>query len=217
MGLQFFSPARTRELTSLAVELKGRSYFHKLIIEGIRRECGDDFVIIVRLDSVEGRAGGVEEVEAVAFARLVESFGADAINVSAGTYAAWDVIVPPPSYEQGWNWRICRRIKESVDIPVMLAGSLRDPVVIEQLIKYGDTDFVCLGRQSLRILSSRTSWKEEKSTTSYLVWCTQRCMSFNDHDSLQEGDWGISCIFNPMSNNRKDVQYGPTDNPKRLW
>ena len=30
----------------------------------------------------------------------------------------------------------------------MLAGSLRDPVV-EQLIKYGDTDFVCLGRQSI--------------------------------------------------------------------
>jgi NADPH-dependent 2,4-dienoyl-CoA reductase/sulfur reductase-like enzyme len=41
-------------------------------------------------------------------------------------------------------------------------------------------------------------------------------MSFNDHDSLQEGDWGISCIFNPMSNNRKDVQYGPTDNPKKV-
>jgi 2,4-dienoyl-CoA reductase-like NADH-dependent reductase (Old Yellow Enzyme family)/thioredoxin reductase len=217
MGLQFFSPRTNKRIDEFGGGIEGRSYFHKLIIEGIRRECGDDFVIIVRLDSVEGRAGGVEEVEAVAFARLVESFGADAINVSAGTYAAWDVIVPPPSYEQGWNWRICRRIKESVDIPVMLAGSLRDPVVIEQLIKYGDTDFVCLGRQS--IADPEFPNKLERGEVDDIVpcvGCTQRCMSFNDHDSLQEGDWGISCIFNPMSNNRKDVQYGPTDNPKKV-
>ena len=217
MGLQFFSPRTNKRIDEFGGGIEGRSYFHKLMIEGIRRECGDDFVIIVRLDSVEGRAGGVEEVEAVAFARLVESFGADAINVSAGTYAAWDVIVPPPSYEQGWNWRICRRIKESVDIPVMLAGSLRDPVVIEQLIKYGDTDFVCLGRQS--IADPEFPNKLERGEVDDIVpcvGCTQRCMSFNDHDSLQEGDWGISCIFNPMSNNRKDVQYGPTDNPKKV-
>jgi NADPH-dependent 2,4-dienoyl-CoA reductase/sulfur reductase-like enzyme len=217
MGLQFFSPRTNKRIDEFGGGIEGRSNFHKLIIEGIRRECGDDFVIIVRLDSVEGRAGGVEEVEAVAFARLVESFGADAINVSAGTYAAWDVIVPPPSYEQGWNWRICRRIKESVDIPVMLAGSLRDPVVIEQLIKYGDTDFVCLGRQS--IADPEFPNKLERGEVDDIVpcvGCTQRCMSFNDHDSLQEGDWGISCIFNPMSNNRKDVQYGPTDNPKKV-
>jgi 2,4-dienoyl-CoA reductase-like NADH-dependent reductase (Old Yellow Enzyme family)/NADPH-dependent 2,4-dienoyl-CoA reductase/sulfur reductase-like enzyme len=217
MGLQFFSPRTNKRIDEFGGGIEGRSYFHKLIIEGIRRECGDDFVIIVRLDSVEGRAGGVEEVEAVAFARLVESFGVDAINVSAGTYAAWDVIVPPPSYEQGWNWRICRRIKESVNIPVMLAGSLRDPVVIEQLIKYGDTDFVCLGRQS--IADPEFPNKLERGEVDDIVpcvGCTQRCMSFNDHDSLQEGDWGISCIFNPMSNNRKDVQYGPTDNPKKV-
>ena len=41
-------------------------------------------------------------------------------------------------------------------------------------------------------------------------------MSFNDHDTLQEGDWGISCIFNPMSNNRKDVQYTATDDPQKV-
>jgi len=80
-------------------------------------------------DGVAGRSGGIQEEEAVVFARLMETYGADAINFSAGTYASWDVIVP------------------------------------------------CVG-------------------------CTQRCMSFNDHDTLQEGDWGVPCIFNPMSNKR---------------
>ena len=66
---------------------------------------------------------------------MLESYGADALNVSAGTYASWDVIVPPTAWQQGWNWRICKRIRESVNIPVMLAGRFSDPFIIEQSIE----------------------------------------------------------------------------------
>ncbi|MFA5523039.1 MAG: hypothetical protein WDA24_01660 [Tissierellales bacterium] len=52
---------------------------------------------------ISGRAGGIEEEEAIVFVRLFESYGADALNVSAGTYASWDVIVPPTAWQQGWN------------------------------------------------------------------------------------------------------------------
>jgi 2,4-dienoyl-CoA reductase-like NADH-dependent reductase (Old Yellow Enzyme family)/NADPH-dependent 2,4-dienoyl-CoA reductase/sulfur reductase-like enzyme len=217
MGLQFMSPRTNKRIDEFGGGVAGRSYFHKLIIEGIRRECGEDFAIIVRLDSIEGRSGGIQEEEAVVFARLMETYGADAINVSAGTYASWDVIVPPTSWQEGWNWRICRRIKESVNVPVMLAGRFTDPFIIEQSIERGDTDFVCLGRQS--IADPAFPNKMAGGNIDEIVpcvGCTQRCMSFNDHDSLQEGDWGVSCIFNPMSNNRKDVQYEPTDTPKKV-
>lgn len=217
MGLQFLSPRTNKRIDEFGGGVAGRSYFHKLVIEGIRRECGENFAIIVRLDSIEGRAGGVEEGEAVVFARLMESYGADAINVSAGTYASWEVIVPPTAWEEGWNWRICRRIKEAVNIPVMLAGRFTDPFIIEQSIERGDTDFVCLGRQSIadpEFPNKMAGGALEDIVP--CVGCTQRCMSFNDHDTLQEGDWGISCIFNPMSNNRKDVQYTATDDPQKV-
>lgn len=217
MGLQFMSPRTNKRIDEFGGGVTGRSYFHKLIIEGIRRECGEDFAIIVRIDSVEGRAGGLEEEESVVFARLLESYGADALNVSAGTYASWDVIVPPSAWQQGWNWRICRRIKESVNVPVMLAGRFSDPFIIEQSIERGDTDFVCLGRQSIADpeYPNKMAGGDVEDIVP-CVGCTQRCMSFNDHDTLQEGDWGVSCIFNPMSNNRKDVQYSPTETPKKV-
>lgn len=217
MGLQFLSPRTNKRIDEFGGGVYGRSYFHKLIIEGIRRECGDNFAIIVRIDSIEGRAGGIEEEEAVVFARLIESYGADALNISAGTYAAWDVIVPPPAWQQGWNWRICRRIKESITVPVMLAGRFTDPFIIEQSIERGDTDFVCLGRQS--IADPEFPNKMAGGALDDIVpcvACTQRCMSFNDHDTLQEGDWGISCVYNPMSNHREDVQYSSTENPKKV-
>lgn len=217
MGLQFMSPRTNKRIDEFGGSVSGRSLFHKLVIEGIRKECGEDFAIIVRMDTIEGIPGGLGEQEAVVFARLFESYGADALNVSAGTYAAWEVIVPPSSWEQGWNWRICRRIRESVDIPVMLAGRFSDPYVIDLAIERGDTDFVCLGRQSI----ADPEFPNKMATGALedivpCVGCTQRCMSFNDHESLQEGDWGISCIFNPMSNNRRDIRYETTDNPKKV-
>ena len=217
MGLQFMSPRTNKRIDEFGGGLSGRSYFHKLIIEGIRRECGEDFAIIVRMDSFEGRIGGLDETESIVFARLLESYGADALNVSAGTYAAWDVIVPPADFGQGWNWRITRRIREAVDIPVMLAGRFADPYAVELAIERGDTDFVCLGRQSIADpeYPNKMAGGDLQDIVPCLG-CTQRCMSFNDHDSLQEGDWGVSCMLNPMSNNRREVQYSPTENPKQV-
>ena len=217
MGLQFMSPRTNKRIDEFGGGLGGRSYFHKLIIEGIRRECGEDFAIIVRMDSFEGRIGGLDETESIVFARLLESYGADALNVSAGTYAAWDVIVPPADFGQGWNWRITRRIREAVDIPVMLAGRFADPYAVELAIERGDTDFVCLGRQSIADpeYPNKMAGGDLEDIVPCLG-CTQRCMSFNDHDSLQEGDWGVSCMLNPMSNNRKEVQYSPTETPKKV-
>lgn len=217
MGLQFMSPRTNKRIDEFGGGFGGRSYFHKLIIEGIRRECGEDFAIIVRMDSFEGRIGGLDETESIVFARLLESYGADALNVSAGTYAAWDIIVPPADMGQGWNWRIAKRIKEAVNIPVMTAGRFADPYAVELAIERGDTDFVCLGRQS--IADPEYPNKMAGGDLDDIVpclGCTQRCMSFNDHDSLQEGDWGVSCMLNPMSNNRKEVQYDPTENPKKV-
>lgn len=217
MGLQFFSQRTNKRIDEFGGGFEGRTYFHKLIIEGVKKACGKDFAVIVRMDTIEGRIGGVDENEAVVFARLMETYGADALNISAGTYAAWDVIVPPPDMPQGWNWHGTRRIREAVKIPVMSAGRFSDPFIIEQSIERGDTDFVCLGRQSIADpeFPNKLAGGDIADIVP-CVGCTQRCMSFNDHDTLQEGDWGVSCIFNPMSNNRKEVRYDMTDNPKKV-
>lgn len=108
-------------------------------------------------------------------------------------------------------------MKEAVNIPVMLAGRFTDPYIIEQAIERGDTDFICLGRQSIADPEFPNKMAGGMlDEILYCTGCTQRCMSFNDHDVLEEGDWGISCMYNPMSNNRQDVRYGPTATPKKV-
>lgn len=217
MGLQFFSPRTNKRVDEFGGDYEGRTLFHKLILKGIREECGPDFAIIVRIDSIEDRIGGMVENDAVILARMLEEFGADAVNVSAGTYSAWDTIVPPPATEAAWNWHAARRIRAAVDIPVMIAGRFTSPYVVEQTIERGDADLVCTGRQS--IADPEFPNKMMAGAVDDIIpciSCTQRCMSFNDHETLQEGDWGISCMLNPMSNNRADVRYSPTASPKKI-
>jgi len=217
MGLQFLSPRTNKRIDEYGGDIEGRATFHNRIVAGIREACGEDFLIIIRVDTVEGRIGGLPESESIAFARMMEKAGADAINVSAGTYAAWDVIVPPPDFDEGWNWHGARKIKDNVNIPVGLAGRIAQPGIIEDILERGEADFVCLGRASIADPSLPNKMKAGKTEEiTPCIGCTQRCMSFNDHDTLQEGDWGVSCIFNPFSNHRQEMQYGPAEEKKKV-
>lgn len=217
LGLQFISPRSNKRIDEFGGGIEGRAYFLKLCIEGIHRECGQDFPVLVRFSTTEKRVGGISENEAVIYAQLLESYGASALDVSAGTYAAWDVIVPPPDHPGGWNHQATKRIKDCVNIPVIGVGRYSDPFAIDTAIKRGEVDFVATGRQSIadpefpnKMLGGQLA------EIIPCVGCTQRCMTFNDPSTLQENDFGVGCIFNPMSNARPDVQLTSAEAAKKV-
>lgn len=211
LGGQFLSPRSNKRIDEFGGSIAGRCYFLKLIVEGIKEKCGKDYPVIVRISTNESRIGGIRENEAIVHAQLLESFGVDALDLSAGTYGAWDVIVPPPETEQGWNLSMVRKIKSAVNIPVIAVGKFSDPDLIELAILREDTDFIALGRQS--IADPEFPNKMFSGNPLEIVpclSCTQRCMSFNDPANLQEGDMGVSCALNPFSNDREEIRLTPT-------
>lgn len=217
MGGQFLSPRSNKRIDEFGGSLEGRSYFLKLIVEGIKEKCGEDFPVIVRISSDEARIGGIELNESVMHAQLLEDYGYDAIHLSAGTYGTWDTIVPPPNAQQGWNLSATKIINSAVDIPVIAVGRFTDPFFINKAIERGDTDFISLGRQSIADPDfPNKMYSGQLQEIVPCLSCTQRCMSFNDPSTLQEGDYGVSCLLNPMSNDRPDVQLKPAEVQKNI-
>ena len=217
MGGQFLSPRSNKRIDEFGGSVEGRAYFLKLVVQGIKRECGEDYPVLVRISSKEARISGIEEEESVVHAKLLEAYGYDAIHVSAGTYGTWDVIVPPPDAPPAWNLEATRKIKAALSIPVIAVGRYTDPYIIENALASGGADFVATGRQSIadpefpnKVFSGMLM------DVTPCISCTQRCMSFNDPTTLQEGDYGVSCMLNPMSNARADVRIVPAETIKKV-
>ena len=166
---------------------------------------------------VDEFGGGLEIEESVVFAQMLEDYGYDALHISAGTYETWQTIVPPSSWQSGWNLGAARRIKEAVDIPVISVGLFHDPYTIETALKRGDCDAVSLGRQS--ICDPDFPNKMYAGVIEDIIpclGCTQRCMEFNYPENLMPGDWGVGCMLNPESSHRADRLLTPTDRPKNV-
>jgi 2,4-dienoyl-CoA reductase-like NADH-dependent reductase (Old Yellow Enzyme family)/NADPH-dependent 2,4-dienoyl-CoA reductase/sulfur reductase-like enzyme len=217
MGGQFLSPRSNKRVDEFGGDLEGRAYFMKLVVEGIKAACGEDFVVTTRISSKENRIGGLEMEESVVFAQMLEDYGYDALHVSAGTYETWQTIVPPPSWPSGWNLAAARRIKEAVDIPVFSVGLFHDAYTIETAIKRGDCDGVSLGRQS--ICDPDFPNKMNAGVLEDIIpclGCTQRCMEFNYPENLMPGDWGVGCMLNPQSSGRADRLLQLADRPKKV-
>lgn len=217
MGGQFLSPRSNKRIDEFGGGIDGRAYFMKLIVEGIKAKCGEDFIVTARLSSKENRIGGLEMEETIVFAQMLEDYGYDGLNISAGTYETWETIVPPTAWQSGWNLGSSRRIKECVDIPVFSVGLFHDPYTIETAIKRGDCDGVCLGRQS--IADPDFPNKMNAGVIEDIIpciGCTQRCMEFNYPENLMPGDWGVGCMYNPQSSHRADRMLKPAETAKNV-
>ncbi|MCD8118032.1 MAG: NAD(P)/FAD-dependent oxidoreductase [Lachnospiraceae bacterium] len=217
MGGQFLSPRSNKRIDEFGGGIEGRAYFMKLVVEGIKAACGEDFVVTTRLSAIENRIGGLQMEETIVFAEMLEAYGYDALHISAGTYETWETIVPPSAWQSGWNLKNARRIKEAVNIPVFSVGLFHDPFTIETALKRGDCDAVALGRQS--ICDPDFPNKMYAGVFEDIIpclGCTQRCMEFNYPENLMPGDWGVSCMLNPESSHREDRLLKMTDAPKKV-
>lgn len=217
MGGQFLSPRSNKRIDEFGGGIDGRSYFMRLVVEGIKKACGEDFIVTTRLSAIENRIGGLEMEETIVFAQLLEEFGYDALHISAGTYETWETIVPPAAWQSGWNLKNARRIKEAVSIPVFSVGLFHDPWTIETALRRGDCDAVALGRQS--ICDPDFPNKVYSGVLEDIIpclGCTQRCMEFNYPENLMPGDWGVSCMLNPESSHRADRLLKPAEKKKKV-
>lgn len=144
---QFMSPYLNSRTDRYGGSFENRMRFLLEIIHSIQNKCGKDFPIIVRYSVDEWVPGGRELPESIKVAKRLEEAGVAAVDLSQCVQESPGAGFDPMYYQEGWTMYHAEKIKEEVDIPVIISHSLRNPEYCEEVLKEGKTDMVGLARQ----------------------------------------------------------------------
>lgn len=205
--------------------LENRLRFAKEIVEEIKKTCGDDFPVTLRfsLKSMikDWRVGalpgedfeekGRDTEEGLKAAKLLESYGYDALDTDVGTYDAWWWNHPPMYQKKGLYREYCKMVKEVVDIPVFCAGRMDNPDMALEAIENGECDVIDLGRPLLADPDYCNKLRFGKITQIRpCISCHEGCMGRVASYSL------LNCAVNPQAARERVNAYEPILKKKKV-
>lgn len=211
---QFMSAYVNRRTDEFGGDITGRAKFGVDIVKNIKKKCGDDFPVCMRLSGDELVDSGRRLNETAILAKLLEEAGVDVFNVSTGVYATPQFMVAPYPADLGFNISAAEVIKKAVNIPIISVGRLNDPILMDSAIEDGRCDFVALGRTSVADAEFPNKVKEGIiDEISPCVGCNTRCQGNPGYNPIESG---ISCAFNPLSGHETTMKIKKSDSPKNV-
>jgi 2,4-dienoyl-CoA reductase-like NADH-dependent reductase (Old Yellow Enzyme family)/thioredoxin reductase len=147
---QFMHPTNNRK-DRWGGAFENRMRFPLAVCDAIRKKCGRNFVIEMRISGSEIYDGGYDLDYGVQIAKALDGH-LDLIHVSAGCHERNDTFTithPSMFLEDGVNVKYAAEIKKHVKTPVATVGSLSDPEMLEEIIASGKADVVELARELL--------------------------------------------------------------------
>lgn len=149
---QFLSPLNNRRTDRYGGSLENRARITMEVIANIRKKCGKDFPIEVRMSGTEIVEGGLTLQDQIEFAKLLVG-KVDLIHVTSGTFHVPSTnqhMIPNGFLQQGCNVYLAEAIKKEMKhTPVVTVGALGDPELMESIIAEGRADIVALARPLL--------------------------------------------------------------------
>lgn len=85
---QFLSPSTNHRTDAYGGPLENRARLITEIADGIRAATGPDFVLTIKINSVEFQDAGFAPADAAQLVQLLEAHGFDTVELSGGTYEA---------------------------------------------------------------------------------------------------------------------------------
>lgn len=206
---QFLSPYTNKREDEYGGNFENRMRILLEIIEGIRRECGTDFPIGVRLSVEEflDQTGVTEDYihiqDGIRIAAALEQAGIDFLDVSCGLYETGITCVEPISYPQGWRHDMLAAVKAHVTVPVLGVSAIREPKTAEAFLEEGVVDFVSLGRAWL----ADEEWgkKVQEGRESELRKCISCLRCFESLNEYNAAGLPPECAVNPRL--AKELKY----------
>jgi 2,4-dienoyl-CoA reductase-like NADH-dependent reductase (Old Yellow Enzyme family) len=191
----FLSKYANKREDSFGKNLSGRTKLAENIIRETKKQLGEDFPIICRINGDEFMVGGNTIIDSTYISKNLVRAGADALHVSAGgrielggsrSYSSYRQV---PTYDMadGLNVHLAEEIKKKVkNVPIITVGKIGTPSLVEEIINTGKADMVSLGRA---LLADAEFVKKMKENKRY-----KKCIYHNDCIRLYMKNEPVKCV-----------------------
>ncbi len=145
----FLSPVMNRRGDEWGGSPEKGASFLRQICEGIRKMAGPDYPILIKLGLQDYHPEGKTLTEGIQVARILETSGIDAIEVSEGIEEGWGHHIRRDAV-QPYYIRECREARKSLRLPLILVGGMRYIRDMQAILDDNIADAVSMCRPFLR-------------------------------------------------------------------
>lgn len=194
--------------------LENRVRFARMLTRAIRKAV-PDMVIDYKLSIVTPQRGkgGIDEADAVQFARWLVEDGVDMFHVAQANHTGnmADTIPPMGVQPYGFFVKIAGDIKKAVNVPVSAVGRIVDAEMAARVIESGMADMVAMGRPLLADPDWGTKIAAGKACD------IRRCISCNKGctDAIQNRQF-LSCVLNAENGYENTRSIQPAAQKKKI-
>ena len=211
----FITPTTNRRDDGYGGDLSARMRYPLEVVARVREVVGPDMAVGVRMVADERLEGGLAAADAPLVAAAFEASGlVDYLSVVSGTYASEGVLDPPLYVAPGCDVHLAAAVRQAVQVPVLVAGRVKDPAMAESIVAEGQADLVAMTRAT--ICDPDMPRKARAGRIEEIRWCigcNQRCIGNLAHHLP------ITCIQNPVSGREFDpfwARLQPAPAPKAV-
>ena len=186
---QFLSPAFNKRTDAYGGTIQNRAGALLQTLKEIRAAVGNDFPIMVKLNSQDFLDEGLVLEDAMQVGLMLQEEGIDAIELSGGTVVTGDHCRKEidTQEKEAYFREAAKFFKPKLQVPLILVGGIRSFQVAEQFVEKGYADYISMSRPFIRepgLINRWASGDLRKAT----------CLSDNlCRGPLMEGK-GIYCV-----------------------
>ena len=145
----FLTPLYNKRTDEYGGDINGRLRLTLEVIREVRKQCGEDFIIDVRISGDEYSEGGLTLNDMIYVSKQLEKEGVDFLHVSGGNTIKRGSSMPAPGTSPAPHAHASEEIRKHVHIPVATVARINEPWVAEELIADGKADICMIGRANL--------------------------------------------------------------------
>lgn len=168
------------------------------IVKQVRKEVGENFIIIFRLSMIDLIPDGSTWDEVLLLAKEIELAGASIINTGIGWHEARIPTIATSVPRRAFSW-VTKKLMGHLKIPIITSNRINTAQVAESVLADGCADMVSMARPFLADPNFVAKvYANNTKTIVPCIACNQACLDHTFSMKL------TSCLVNPSACNEKE-------------